>query len=190
MTFHFSIKNKITSSFINIYMVSGYHGNLLWRNRSQLSPFLLCYWQRTPSIQSNLYIPVYSYFIFIIFYLFLQESYMPSNNHVRLVRLFLKHVHYFVNSADPEPVSSPYQTAESSPLDEFKRYHWPIWVFFSDMNIKETLHSYQVNIITCLCIFLNINYIISYPLSLLVLCTFKFTKGRQMLYEFSVHNYS
>ncbi|XP_053375366.1 sphingomyelin phosphodiesterase 4-like isoform X2 [Mercenaria mercenaria] len=49
------------------------------------------------------------------------ESYMPSNNHVRLVRLFLKHIHYFVNSAEPEPVSSPYQTAESSPLDEFKR---------------------------------------------------------------------
>jgi hypothetical protein len=51
-----------------------------------------------------------------------QESYMPSNNHVRLVRLFLKHIHYFVNTAEPEPVNSPYQTAESSPLDEFKRF--------------------------------------------------------------------
>ncbi|XP_052229372.1 sphingomyelin phosphodiesterase 4-like isoform X2 [Dreissena polymorpha] len=54
------------------------------------------------------------------------ESFMPSNNHVRLVRLLLKHLHYFVNSVEPEIVASPYSTAETAPLDEFKRSLLPM----------------------------------------------------------------
>ncbi|KAL4223981.1 sphingomyelin phosphodiesterase 4 [Mactra antiquata] len=54
-------------------------------------------------------------------FLSLYESFMPSNNHVRLVRLFLKHIHFFVNSCEPETNISGYQQMDASPLDEFKR---------------------------------------------------------------------
>ncbi|XP_052802785.1 sphingomyelin phosphodiesterase 4-like isoform X2 [Mya arenaria] len=53
------------------------------------------------------------------------ESFMPSNNHIRLVRLVLKHLHYFVNSVEPETINSAYTHMESSPLDEFKRSLFP-----------------------------------------------------------------
>ncbi|XP_061189717.1 sphingomyelin phosphodiesterase 4-like isoform X1 [Saccostrea echinata] len=49
------------------------------------------------------------------------ENFMPSTNHVRLVRLLVKHVHNFVNTAKPEVVSSPYQSQITSTLDEFKK---------------------------------------------------------------------
>lgn len=56
-------------------------------------------------------------------YLFthLSEHFMPSLEHVRLVRMLLKHVHHFVNTATPEIITSPYRTQLMSPLDEFKR---------------------------------------------------------------------
>jgi len=60
---------------------------------------------------------MYYSFIFIL----IQETFLPSNNHVRLVRLFFKHIHYFVSSVKPEMITSPYSSLESSPLDEFKR---------------------------------------------------------------------
>ncbi|XP_048752560.2 sphingomyelin phosphodiesterase 4-like isoform X2 [Ostrea edulis] len=49
------------------------------------------------------------------------ENFMPTTNHVRLVRLLVKHVHNFVNTVKPEVVSSPYQSHIPSMLDEFKR---------------------------------------------------------------------
>nr|XP_022335736.1 sphingomyelin phosphodiesterase 4-like isoform X2 [Crassostrea virginica] len=49
------------------------------------------------------------------------ENYMPSTNHVRLVRLLVKHVHSFVNTGTKEVVSSPYQSHITSTLDEFKK---------------------------------------------------------------------
>ncbi|KAK3611705.1 hypothetical protein CHS0354_034376 [Potamilus streckersoni] len=48
------------------------------------------------------------------------DHFVPSNNHVRLCRMFIKHIHHFVNSAGLE-VISPYQTQETTPLNEFKR---------------------------------------------------------------------
>ncbi|CAC5399829.1 unnamed protein product [Mytilus coruscus] len=52
----------------------------------------------------------------------LQEHFMPSLEHVRLVRMMMiKHVHHFVNTASQDIIPSPYQTHPMSPLDEFKR---------------------------------------------------------------------
>lgn len=49
------------------------------------------------------------------------ENFMPSTNHVRLVRLLVKHIHNFVNTAKPEVIPSPYQSHITSTLDEFKK---------------------------------------------------------------------
>ncbi|VDI47483.1 Hypothetical predicted protein [Mytilus galloprovincialis] len=49
------------------------------------------------------------------------EHFMPSLEHVRLVRMMIKHVHHFVNTASHDVIPSPNQTHPMSPLDEFKR---------------------------------------------------------------------
>ncbi|KAJ8311969.1 hypothetical protein KUTeg_009342 [Tegillarca granosa] len=49
------------------------------------------------------------------------ESVLPSNNHVRLVRVLVKHIHRFVNTVPHSIVTSPYQSHLPSPLDEFKK---------------------------------------------------------------------
>lgn len=50
-----------------------------------------------------------------------QEHFMPTMNHVKMVRLLVKYLHYFANSATLV-VSSPYTHNIQSPLDQFKRY--------------------------------------------------------------------
>ncbi|KAK0043891.1 sphingomyelin phosphodiesterase 4 [Biomphalaria pfeifferi] len=48
------------------------------------------------------------------------EHFMPTMNHVKMVRLLVKYLHYFANSATLV-VSSPYTHNIQSPLDQFKR---------------------------------------------------------------------
>ncbi|XP_048241169.1 sphingomyelin phosphodiesterase 4-like isoform X2 [Haliotis rufescens] len=48
------------------------------------------------------------------------DSYMPSLNQVKMVRLLIKYLHFFTNSA-PNVITSPYQTAIHPPMEEFKR---------------------------------------------------------------------
>ncbi|XP_012946727.1 sphingomyelin phosphodiesterase 4 isoform X2 [Aplysia californica] len=50
----------------------------------------------------------------------LQEHFMPTMNQVKVVRLLVKYLHYFANSAT-SVVSSPFQSVVQSPLDQFKR---------------------------------------------------------------------
>ncbi|KAL5016129.1 hypothetical protein ScPMuIL_005718 [Solemya velum] len=52
------------------------------------------------------------------------ENFLPSNNHVRLVRMLVKHLHYFVNSGSSD-LTSPYHTQTLAPLDEFKKSIFP-----------------------------------------------------------------
>ncbi|XP_021346296.1 sphingomyelin phosphodiesterase 4-like isoform X2 [Mizuhopecten yessoensis] len=49
------------------------------------------------------------------------EHFMPSKNHTRLVRMLIKHIHNFVNTAPHDVMTSSYQTHLVSPLDEFKK---------------------------------------------------------------------
>ncbi|XP_048241168.1 sphingomyelin phosphodiesterase 4-like isoform X1 [Haliotis rufescens] len=51
---------------------------------------------------------------------YLFDSYMPSLNQVKMVRLLIKYLHFFTNSA-PNVITSPYQTAIHPPMEEFKR---------------------------------------------------------------------
>lgn len=54
-----------------------------------------------------------------------QEPFLPSEEHVLVVRLLVKHLHAFSNSLKHEPTpSSPSAHSHSSPLEELKR-----WVF-------------------------------------------------------------
>ena len=40
---------------------------------------------------------------------------------MRIVRMVVKHLHFFVNSARPDTIASPYSSNIHSPWDEFKR---------------------------------------------------------------------
>lgn len=54
----------------------------------------------------------------------LQEPFSPSEEHVLVVRLLVKHLHAFSNSLKPEQLtSSPsaHSHTHTSPLEEFKR---------------------------------------------------------------------
>ncbi|KAG9353940.1 hypothetical protein JZ751_012064 [Albula glossodonta] len=52
----------------------------------------------------------------------LQEPFSPSEEHVLVVRLLVKHLHAFSNSLKPEQASvSPSAHSHASPLEEFKR---------------------------------------------------------------------
>ncbi|KAM9813710.1 sphingomyelin phosphodiesterase 4 [Neosynchiropus ocellatus] len=52
----------------------------------------------------------------------LEEPFSPSEEHVLVVRLLVKHLHAFSNSLKPEQLSpSPHSHAHASPLEEFKR---------------------------------------------------------------------
>lgn len=54
-----------------------------------------------------------------------QEPFLPSEEHVLVVRLLVKHLHAFANSLKQESTaSSPSAHSHSSPLEELKR-----WVF-------------------------------------------------------------
>ncbi len=53
---------------------------------------------------------------------FYQESFLPSCDHVRVVRMLVKHLHYFVNSAPrPDIQHSPYSATHDSCWDDLKR---------------------------------------------------------------------
>lgn len=47
---------------------------------------------------------------------------MPTEEHVLVVRLLLKHLHAFSNSLKPEQVSPSTHSHATSPLEEFKRW--------------------------------------------------------------------
>lgn len=51
-----------------------------------------------------------------------QESFTPTEEHVLVVRLLLKHLHAFSNSLKPEQVSPSTHSHATSPLEEFKRW--------------------------------------------------------------------
>ncbi|KAM6166200.1 sphingomyelin phosphodiesterase 4 [Erethizon dorsatum] len=57
-----------------------------------------------------------------------QESFTPSEEHVLVVRLLLKHLHAFANSLKPEQVSPSAHSHATSPLEEFKRAAVPRFV--------------------------------------------------------------
>uniref|UniRef100_A0A2K5J308 Sphingomyelin phosphodiesterase 4 n=1 Tax=Colobus angolensis palliatus TaxID=336983 RepID=A0A2K5J308_COLAP len=50
-----------------------------------------------------------------------KESFTPTEEHVLVVRLLLKHLHAFANSLKPEQASPSAHSHATSPLEEFKR---------------------------------------------------------------------
>uniref|UniRef100_A0A803VQ99 Sphingomyelin phosphodiesterase 4 n=1 Tax=Ficedula albicollis TaxID=59894 RepID=A0A803VQ99_FICAL len=50
-----------------------------------------------------------------------KESFKPTEEHVLVVRLLVKHLHAFSNSLKPEPLSPSAHSHTASPLEEFKR---------------------------------------------------------------------
>ncbi|XP_063451422.1 sphingomyelin phosphodiesterase 4 isoform X2 [Pan paniscus] len=57
-----------------------------------------------------------------------QESFTPTEEHVLVVRLLLKHLHAFANSLKPEQASPSAHSHATSPLEEFKRAAVPRFV--------------------------------------------------------------
>ncbi|XP_029475920.1 sphingomyelin phosphodiesterase 4 isoform X3 [Rhinatrema bivittatum] len=57
-----------------------------------------------------------------------QESFQPTEEHVLVVRLLVKHLHAFANSLKPEQVSPSAHSHTTSPLEEFKRVVIPRFV--------------------------------------------------------------
>ncbi|XP_074177600.1 sphingomyelin phosphodiesterase 4 isoform X6 [Rhinolophus sinicus] len=57
-----------------------------------------------------------------------KESFTPTEEHVLVVRLLLKHLHAFSNSLKPEQVSPSAHSHATSPLEEFKRAAIPRFV--------------------------------------------------------------
>ncbi|XP_069850404.1 sphingomyelin phosphodiesterase 4 isoform X1 [Dipodomys merriami] len=57
-----------------------------------------------------------------------QESFAPTEEHVLVVRLLLKHLHAFANSLKPEQTSPSAHSHATSPLEEFKRAAVPRFV--------------------------------------------------------------
>ncbi|XP_047416674.1 sphingomyelin phosphodiesterase 4 isoform X3 [Sciurus carolinensis] len=57
-----------------------------------------------------------------------QESFTPTEEHVLVVRLLLKHLHAFANSLKPEQTSPSTHSHATSPLEEFKRAAVPRFV--------------------------------------------------------------
>ncbi|XP_069353659.1 sphingomyelin phosphodiesterase 4 isoform X3 [Eulemur rufifrons] len=57
-----------------------------------------------------------------------KESFTPTEEHVLVVRLLLKHLHAFANSLKPEQASPSAHSHATSPLEEFKRTAVPRFV--------------------------------------------------------------
>ncbi|XP_036209540.1 sphingomyelin phosphodiesterase 4 isoform X8 [Myotis myotis] len=57
-----------------------------------------------------------------------KESFTPTEEHVLVVRLLVKHLHAFSNSLKPEQVSPSAHSHATSPLEEFKRAAVPRFV--------------------------------------------------------------
>ncbi|KAM6423000.1 sphingomyelin phosphodiesterase 4 isoform 2-T2 [Liasis olivaceus] len=51
----------------------------------------------------------------------IKESFKPTEEHVLVIRLLLKHLHAFSNSVKSEPISPSGHSHTASPLEEFKR---------------------------------------------------------------------
>uniref|UniRef100_A0A8C0IMC0 Sphingomyelin phosphodiesterase 4 n=1 Tax=Chelonoidis abingdonii TaxID=106734 RepID=A0A8C0IMC0_CHEAB len=58
----------------------------------------------------------------------LLESFKPTEEHVLVIRLLVKHLHAFANSLKPEPLSPSAHSHTASPLEEFKRVVIPRFV--------------------------------------------------------------
>ncbi|XP_075290832.1 sphingomyelin phosphodiesterase 4 isoform X3 [Opisthocomus hoazin] len=57
-----------------------------------------------------------------------KESFKPTEEHVLVVRLLVKHLHAFSNSLKPEPLTPSAHSHTASPLEEFKRVVIPRFV--------------------------------------------------------------
>nr|XP_048677748.1 sphingomyelin phosphodiesterase 4 isoform X6 [Caretta caretta] len=57
-----------------------------------------------------------------------EESFKPTEEHVLVIRLLVKHLHAFANSLKPEPLSPSAHSHTASPLEEFKRVVIPRFV--------------------------------------------------------------
>ncbi|XP_026538699.1 sphingomyelin phosphodiesterase 4 [Notechis scutatus] len=57
-----------------------------------------------------------------------QEPFKPTEEHVLVIRLLLKHLHAFSNSVKSEPISPSGHSHTASPLEEFKRIVIPRFV--------------------------------------------------------------
>uniref|UniRef100_A0A3Q2PWF3 Sphingomyelin phosphodiesterase 4 n=1 Tax=Fundulus heteroclitus TaxID=8078 RepID=A0A3Q2PWF3_FUNHE len=74
-----------------------------------------------------------------------QEPFSPSEEHVLVVRLLVKHLHAFSNSLKPEQLSSSpsaHSHTHASPLEEFKRSASPGFLVVPDVQVLETWLSY------------------------------------------------
>ncbi|XP_063171948.1 sphingomyelin phosphodiesterase 4 isoform X2 [Candoia aspera] len=58
----------------------------------------------------------------------IKESFRPTEEHVLVIRLLLKHLHAFSNSVKSEPISPSGHSHTASPLEEFKRIVIPRFV--------------------------------------------------------------
>ena len=59
-----------------------------------------------------------------------QDLFVPSSDHVRVVRMLIKHLHFFSNSA---------KSAQPSPLDDLRKYVERSFRFVGNLaNISET----------------------------------------------------
>ncbi|XP_015272178.1 PREDICTED: sphingomyelin phosphodiesterase 4 isoform X4 [Gekko japonicus] len=58
----------------------------------------------------------------------IKELFKPTEEHVLVIRLLVKHLHAFSNSLKPEPVSPSAHSHTASPLAEFKRIVMPRFV--------------------------------------------------------------
>nr|XP_054748823.1 sphingomyelin phosphodiesterase 4-like isoform X1 [Lytechinus pictus] len=57
-----------------------------------------------------------------------RENFIPSPDHVRMVRILVKRLHFFVNSARPMMHQSAYQQGGESAMEELKRYIMTVFV--------------------------------------------------------------
>uniref|UniRef100_A0A3Q2PUN2 Sphingomyelin phosphodiesterase 4 n=1 Tax=Fundulus heteroclitus TaxID=8078 RepID=A0A3Q2PUN2_FUNHE len=74
-----------------------------------------------------------------------KEPFSPSEEHVLVVRLLVKHLHAFSNSLKPEQLSSSpsaHSHTHASPLEEFKRSASPGFLVVPDVQVLETWLSY------------------------------------------------
>ncbi|GFS16203.1 sphingomyelin phosphodiesterase 4 [Elysia marginata] len=82
----------------------------IWRSETFLQ-VITEFWLNQNSFSGNDVLPMSGGF---------QENFMPSMNHVKLVRLLVKYLHHFANSSS-SVITSPFQQTVQSPLDQFKR---------------------------------------------------------------------
>ncbi|KAL4827100.1 hypothetical protein H8958_016623 [Nasalis larvatus] len=94
----------------------------LYHNKVQFTP--------TGGLGLNLALNPFEYYIFFFALSLItqKESFTPTEEHVLVVRLLLKHLHAFANSLKPEQASPSAHSHSTSPLEEFKRAAVPRFV--------------------------------------------------------------